>query len=242
VGDFLDKIDSAIRQLVNGEASLPLWKPPLDMKPEYLDHVSDLKIPCLTAHTNTPNLLLHELGALVEQDAARAYLCNAAGSGKTHLLLEGLTLHWGLFFTLEKDDWSIGSHDFSTALARLPDEPGFSESVHHSEPTDDPDDPINGVSDDKFRGNSEIVGRRVKSVLLARLLIFQRFIKHMPKTMTEKEEAVYRLRWLTLQVDPHILPEHHDLDVFLHLTRMILDRSFLKVAVRITRPACQVSF
>lgn len=152
------------------------------------------------------------------------YLCNAAGSGKTRLLLEGLTLHWGLFFTLEKDDWGVGSHDFSEALANLQSE-RFSDVVHGSLGL------ANSDSQDRLRTNQQIVRRRVQSVFLARLLVFDRFLQHVPETMTEQEENVYRLRWLILQVDPCILPERNGSDIFLSLTRLILESSLSKPAV-----------
>ncbi|TRM66576.1 hypothetical protein BD626DRAFT_534761 [Schizophyllum amplum] len=227
IDNFILDIEPAIRSVAEGDVGLHTWEPE-GIPADYMSHFQSLEIPCISAQKNFPSLLLHELGTLVEQVGPRqcidqifgsqiTYLCNAAGAGKTRLLLEGLTLHWGFYFTLARDTWGVGSGDWKDALDSI----GLS-GIRKTLPNDPGgDDPQSLMYEGLLEKNKDIVRRHVYAVLWARLLVFRVFLKYVPSSVTAEEEALYRRRWLLLQVDPCILPDHPDFDVFFHLAKTI---------------------
>ncbi|KAI5891743.1 uncharacterized protein SCHCODRAFT_01312695 [Schizophyllum commune H4-8] len=227
---FLDTIRESIEKLARGEVGSPDWHPPECTPSTYVPFLEDLHLPCTTEHPHSPSLLLHQLGDLTEQTEAReclnmifrkqvTYLCNVAGAGKTRLLLEGLTLHWGFFFTLHKTSWGVGSNDWTHALSFIEHESDFSVTIPPPRGSADKDDTYRN----RLHSNQAIVRRRVLAVLLARLLVFRLFVDHLPPNLTSKEESTYRKRWVSLQVDPGLLPSHYKRDIFYELTDLILE-------------------
>ncbi|KAL1685580.1 hypothetical protein GGG16DRAFT_129332 [Schizophyllum commune] len=227
---FLDTIRESIRRLAKGDVSLPAWHPPKRTPSTYASFLEDLHLPCTTEHPHSPSLLLHKLGDLTDETEARAcldmifrkqvtYLCNVAGAGKTRLLLEGLTLHWGFFFTLHKTSWGVGSSDWTRALSWIEHESDFSVTIPSPRGSPDKD----STYKKRLKSNEAIVQRRVLAVLLARLLVFELFVDCLPPNPTAKEESKYRKRWVSLQVDPGLLPSHYKRDIFCELTELILE-------------------
>ncbi|KAL1719941.1 hypothetical protein EV715DRAFT_198179 [Schizophyllum commune] len=227
---FLDTIRESIRKLAKGDVGLPAWHPPKRTPSTYASFLEDLHLPCTTEHPHSPSLLLHKLGDLTDETEARAcldmifrkqvtYLCNVAGAGKTRLLLEGLTLHWGFFFTLHKTSWGVGSSDWTRALSWIEHESDFSVTIPSPRGSADKD----STYKKRLKSNEAIVQRRVLAVLLARLLVFKLFVDCLPPNPTAKEESKYRKRWVSLQVDPGLLPSHYKRDIFCELTELILE-------------------
>ncbi|KAL1719917.1 hypothetical protein EV715DRAFT_162445, partial [Schizophyllum commune] len=175
-----------------------------------------------------PSLLLHNLGTIKhdsEMDRRIAaifqerhtYLCNVSGSGKTRLLLEGLCLHWGLYFTCLRDPLSIGSDDLPRKLSDITNDPFFEPAISAAQ-----DAPS------ALGRNTAAVQQHIYAVLLSRLLILRRYISVLPKRdLTEDEQKSYRRRWLRLQVDPALFKGRHDLssDIFVDLSNIIAEKS-----------------
>ncbi|KAL1743188.1 hypothetical protein HDZ31DRAFT_24774, partial [Schizophyllum fasciatum] len=230
VPEFLDglmrEIEPALRDLAHGRVTFKSWEPPSGTPHAYVPFLKNLRIPCITATPGTPNLLLHDLGSFTENAEVKArvdsvfsstvtYLCNASGAGKTRTLLEGLTQHWGFYFTLARGSKAIGSDDWGLALSGLSFARGFRDDISMV------DEDVRGIA---IADNHDIVGRRVDAALLARLRVFQLFLKQIPAERTPAEEMEFRKRWLILQLDPRILPlrHDHDPDIFAYITKYIL--------------------
>ncbi|KAI4522598.1 hypothetical protein K525DRAFT_268745 [Schizophyllum commune Loenen D] len=230
IKDFKGKINEAIGDLANGRVEFDSWRPPSKTSPDYATFLEDLRLPCLTGQSDSPNLLIHELGAYVERsDVVKAVVdnifgesltdvCNASGVGKTRTLLEGLTSHWGFYFTMAKGSKGVGSDDWHEAVKGLATTPGFQTHVLN----------VSTLGKEsqvaQLNENHQFVGRRLDAILLARLEIFRCFLSHIPSSASPADAAVYRQRWLMLQLDPKILPGHREMDIFLHLSRAILEK------------------
>ncbi|KAK7029502.1 hypothetical protein VNI00_014535 [Paramarasmius palmivorus] len=187
-------------QLVNGDTQLAQWMPPQDSP--YFEHIRNLGIPEHRLYDgpggSLPNLLLHDLGCLPGYSAAVSttltslfetgcnwLLLNTSGSGKTRLLLEGLCLHWGLYFTCANDP-SIASNDLFNAMHR-----GF--------PQEGLITPLDLNNEPMIARNRDIAARKLSEVLLSRLIILHYFL-----SLAEDVIEVHKKRWLCLQVQPNL--------------------------------------
>ncbi|KAI5891727.1 uncharacterized protein SCHCODRAFT_02702451 [Schizophyllum commune H4-8] len=230
IQEFKSALQEDMRELVNGGVTFDTWQPPEGTPPEYDAFFRQLHVPCITSERNLPNLLVHQLGCYAAQEDVGQRIegifsqtfidvCNASGSGKTRTLLEGLTRHWGFYFTMAKAKGAkgVGSDDWTNALRNLLGTTGFTSHV-------DPASEIGAEAQSTYVDkNHRIVGLRVDAVLLARFAIFRSFLAELPAEFSPAQEVDFRTRWLMLQLDPRILPHHRGTDIFSRLSHDILE-------------------
>ncbi|KAL1729148.1 hypothetical protein EV714DRAFT_213567, partial [Schizophyllum commune] len=230
IKNFKSALQEDMKELVNGGVTFDTWQPPEGTPPEYDAFFRNLHVPCITSERNLPNLLVHQLGFYAAQEDVGQRIegifsqtfidvCNASGSGKTRTLLEGLTRHWGFYFTMAKAKGAkgVGSDDWTNALKNLLSTRGFTSHV-------DSASEIGAEAQSIYvEKNHSIVGLRVDAVLLARFEIFRSFLAELPAESSPTEEVDFRTRWLMLQLDPRILPHHRGTDIFSRLSHDIIE-------------------
>ncbi|TRM66591.1 hypothetical protein BD626DRAFT_627111 [Schizophyllum amplum] len=232
IATFLAGLRPAMHSLASGQLGLGTWTAPVDSA--YAKYLQDLNIPHVKNIPTIPSLLLHKLGSFDEIDALRArvdtifcgqhvYLCNASGSGKTRLLIEGLCKHWGLYITCCKDEHGIGSQDLQELKRKL-DNP----KIFHKYLCDSKDYPVRHSAElAKNRGAAKKI---VSALLISRLYALRTYLDSLPPLPWKPtDEAFYRKQWLLLQLDPSIIRDFVDAsiaseDVFLSLATMIYKR------------------
>ena len=279
---FLTELQPTIRRLVVGDIVLPTWSPSdVLLEPETITHLNSLKIPSLKGK---PNLLLHDLGSftkdvLLEKRLRNIFmpnnhtfvkfleilsvilfinpirfLVNTSGSGKTRLLLEGLCVNWGFYFTSLVDSSLLGSSDVQNSIqTHVPDSSRFRRVL-----------PLSSSSgyESALITNREIASRIFRQIFLARLMIFNLFAETMNNFIKTKPELdvdphVFKARWLLLQLQPSFVhPQVWDVfdelscklsnasDSFINTTtKMLLSnvRSHLSVEPRDPITASQMS-
>ncbi|KAJ6572178.1 hypothetical protein B0H19DRAFT_1256079 [Mycena capillaripes] len=140
------------------------------------------------------------------------FLVNTSGSGKTKLMLEGLCLHWGFYFTSVVDSNLVGSFDVESAIEHnIPNSSGFVKDLSTSALTE------YTVS---LRQNRAIAAKRFSEILLARLIIFQLFIQ-IVKDRTDAAEL--RRLWVLIQIYPKRLGFAGGSDFFDRLTKTLFN-------------------
>ncbi|KAK0464793.1 uncharacterized protein EV420DRAFT_1638358 [Desarmillaria tabescens] len=169
----------------------------------YADHIQSLEIPRLV-NTSEPVLLLHDFGtfsnnatlnhriARIYQNNTNSFFVNGSASGKTRLLLEGLHQNWGFYFTAAVDSSKLGSNDISTMMIDFEMEGVFNRILPPKE------DPTFEICLDL---NARFTYRYFSVVLLARLVVFKRFLE----AASGKPDDGMRHRWLLAQLHPRLL-------------------------------------
>lgn len=106
---------------------------------------------------------------------------------------------------------NLGSRDIWEAYDVLSRSPGFTLNVPTS------------TSDPSFVHNSNLAMSLYTAVLLARLIIFYRFLRHIPPD--QRSNNVYKRRWTALQVQPCLIRNFGDIFVTLlsHLRNLPQD-------------------
>ncbi|KAL1667597.1 hypothetical protein GGF50DRAFT_48245, partial [Schizophyllum commune] len=214
--------------------------------------IEQLRIPLVK---DRPSLLLHDLGLMDTLDPAFAtrmedvfklggVLINTSGAGKTRLLLEALCHHWGLYFVAsrkgDRSSSALGSHDMNNAIDDHIPEGLSCDGL-------DPDvaplpEPVQ-VSP-SLEANRRIASRHLSDVLLARLLIFQRFLlslkEHadmLPENHNKDQLAAHRQRckkaWLLVQLFPSYIDVKNS-DAFAHLVGKLQRLSTKRVVALLT--------
>ncbi|KAJ7159584.1 hypothetical protein C8R46DRAFT_1354280 [Mycena filopes] len=222
--DLLEPLRLNMAQVVAGERGFALWTPKGNGK--HTAFLKGLKIP--VDSQMKPDMLLHGLGtfsqdpnfqarlqSIFEPIPVHKFLVNASGSGKTKLLLEGLSDHWGFYFTALRDTNNHGSRDMQNIINRdLKNSPQF---YHDLPPDKDP------AFLPRLESNRFIAGAYFKILLLARVRIFLMFVEAMEAVPLAHREAVgeYRRRWLGLQLKPSMLTDDGS-DIFANLTAKLL--------------------
>jgi hypothetical protein len=221
----LGTYEDSIKLFISGKVDIPTW--------------NSTDIPYLW---ESPNLLLHQLGQPGEEMEQRIdnvfhrnqmlsvlnefyspvsiltvvtrLFINTSGSGKTRILLEGLCRNWGFYFVCTKGSTrSPGSEDLSHTIEKMRERSGFCEKV----------DPMDHNAD---RQNRSIAQRYLRNVLLARMLLFDLFLRHSRHLDILKRQKC----WLMMQV----LPEFTlTADIFKVLTEVLgsLPEAFLSSKV-----------
>ncbi|KDQ07716.1 hypothetical protein BOTBODRAFT_192264 [Botryobasidium botryosum FD-172 SS1] len=195
VNQFLDAIEEKMRVFV-ATYEWPVWQPPAGVKGDVAQHLASLKLPEVDGR---PSLLLHNLGSLSPDDETldrvkdvfssrgghKTFLVNTSGSGKTRILLEGLCLEWGFYFTSDFQRDSLGSCDLNRGITEFSSRqsPGFEQA---------------------FIDNRAVADRRFRQILTARFLIFRLFLK-VAENMLPGLSHVLKRRWLYLQLKPEAL-------------------------------------
>ncbi|KAK7044956.1 hypothetical protein R3P38DRAFT_3259014 [Favolaschia claudopus] len=229
IKSYLDLLDGEIRSIVMGERDFALWEPAADT--EHKDFLRNLNMPRDTR--NKPDMLLYGLGEWAsqpetsdfitrinhifksEQEIKHKFLVNTSGSGKTKLMIEALCLRWGLYLTAKVDEAGHGSEDLAHLITNaIPETFGFTETLSDSDP----------YLQERLFKNKTIARHHFQSLLLARLSIFDRFLKIMESIPNYKdEEAVYRRRWVKFQLAPSLLNGGGG-DIFRRLTQELGQR------------------
>lgn len=136
------------------------------------------------------------------------FLCNTSGSGKTRLLLEGLTRNWGLYFTARTQPEGVGSSDLEGILASLVEISRLTKLTKEN-------------FDTAHAENREVTFRRFHLLVYVRLLIFRVFLQCasvMPSGIVDE----HKRRWLLLQLAPETFLGS---DVFYDLTVNLINVS-----------------
>ncbi|KAH8096747.1 hypothetical protein DFH11DRAFT_1679529 [Phellopilus nigrolimitatus] len=201
----LSNIERKLRNLVCEKTMPPLWSYP-QSDAVFAEHILALKIPNLREE---PSLLLHGLGNpspdfetrvsdIFRPSGQHSFVCNTSGSGKTRILLEGLCRHWGLYFVCSQSTDHVGSSDLPETIR----ENGAIASTHDwSGELPSPEDSTFSY---RKATNERIARRRLSQVLLARLLLFDRFLRIAYEHKIGRTSKAKWL-WTLIQVDPLIL-------------------------------------
>ncbi|KAL5521780.1 hypothetical protein ACEPAF_2528 [Sanghuangporus sanghuang] len=221
VKKFLSGYDAKLRQYLAGPPWKDFWEAPESVGNSVAEFIRNLKIP---SKSGNPVLLLHNLGETVVDSTVvnglfsktSKYLVNTSGSGKTRLLFEGLTRHWGFYFTTVVDalNHNLGSEDIQQAIDEyIPLSRGFipkpgtlaAEHQHIA-----------------YKSNHLIAERRVIQVLTARIIFFEHFLKMAREMSPDGSVNKFKKHWLFLQLCSANLLER---DVFMDLTEELTDAS-----------------
>ncbi|KAJ8095815.1 hypothetical protein PM082_022922 [Marasmius tenuissimus] len=221
----LDEMLKNMPDLILGKHSPSVWvaNDPVvpeakESKEQYEEYISRLSMPALHGTSQAP-VMIHNLGSLAQNPVLESridgifsgentFLVNASGTGKSRLLYEGLVRRWGFYLTCAVDDTGIGSRElFNTIQSYLRDTKGFT--------TIFPDDDSAEVGVAHSR-NSLIARRTFSIILLARVLIFRRFLQ-ISGELGDHNEADLKRTWLIYQLFYPI----HSFDPFLQLFSVI---------------------
>ncbi|KAJ6600707.1 hypothetical protein B0H10DRAFT_696473 [Mycena sp. CBHHK59/15] len=191
---FIQECRAPLIEVILGSRTLKTWSP--SSNGEHSEFQKQLKIPTIR---DRPNLLLHNLGSFYAHAESKervdaifnpqhTLLVNARGSGKTRILAEGLTRHWGLYFRASPDNHHLGSIDLGAVIADLQNFPRRDREVS----------PARKLRPPKVQGNEQ---HAITAVLTARLAIFEFFVRLAAEHgVTDGPEL--RTRWLLLQLCP----------------------------------------
>ncbi|TFK68933.1 hypothetical protein BDN72DRAFT_768678 [Pluteus cervinus] len=242
IRQFLDELLPGIRSVIFGDAAtFDHW--PIEgsvsssMDPTVARHIRDLRVPSLGER---PSILLHDLGgfrndpilknrvANIFLEGNHTFLVNTSGSGKTRLLLEGLCENWGFYFTSLEDASHLGSADVQNTINRhLPNSPEFSKDLRASKSV--PGHPhktrhrTRQQEQKALEENRRIAASIFNKVFLARLMIFDIFVKTMSKCEGYKTaHYLFKEKWLHVQLRPQLLSPS-TWDVFNELTIRLLE-------------------
>jgi hypothetical protein len=119
------------------------------------------------------------------------FLCNTSGSGKTRLLLEGLSLNWGLYFTARTQPEGVGSSDLENVLTSL------EEFARLTKLTDENPDMAHAA-------NRRVTSLRLDLIIYVRLFVFRVFLEcasALPGGIVHE----HKRRWLLVQLAPETL-------------------------------------
>ncbi|KAJ3873670.1 hypothetical protein F5051DRAFT_476277 [Lentinula edodes] len=196
--EFAGKMDDVA---VN-EFDRPVWSPATPIPDARVAaHIRNLRIP-LGRFEEVPLIILHELGSFQHDPLLRkrldrifsplyhTLLVNTSGTGKTRLLFEGLCLHWGFYLTCTLDASLLGAGDFAHIVNNVNCDRNWKPVLP---PISDPKHP-SFVQD-----NIHIVYRACSEALLARLLVFNMYLKACSKVGFSHAQ---RRRWLEAQIFP----------------------------------------
>ncbi|KAL5521778.1 hypothetical protein ACEPAF_2526 [Sanghuangporus sanghuang] len=201
VKETLSGYDARLREFLAGPVWADFWEAPSPVDDEAARFIKNLKIPKIK---DNPVLLLHNLGNDIVDSAlvnglftkSSRFLVNTSGSGKTRLLFEGLTRHWGFYFTTVVNDenhW-LGSVDMMNIIENLiPRSRRF---------TGNPADLDIKYQNAAFSSNHYTAERRVYQVLRARALIFEHFLKVAREMYPNRSINEFKKHWLFLQLLP----------------------------------------
>ncbi|KAG8813639.1 hypothetical protein FRC17_001475, partial [Serendipita sp. 399] len=209
------RLQVIISAYLRDDVRLPIWN--VQRGPDEMRrHIDNLKIPVVDPSSPSPSLLLHNLGQpshdpllaervdrLFRPGSGLTFLCNASGSGKTRLLLEGLWRNWGFYFISRHKLDDIRSSDFKQILKDM--ETGLIPLTDENHAT-------------VQRQNLIFASYHLRLLLYIRFLVFRIYLEcasALPGGMTED----HKRRWLLLQVAPETLLGNSD--VFLEQVQIL---------------------
>ncbi|TRM66614.1 hypothetical protein BD626DRAFT_565707 [Schizophyllum amplum] len=209
---FVKKHGAALRDYAVGDKGYALWAPPKarnGSEGEAAPHtafIASLRIP--NAGDRRPSLLFHRLGNLLDSEPLTRRLksifragqhtlfVNGAATGKTRLLLEGLSRRWGLYFACNIEPSKPGSTDLFNSL----------DYFRH---------PLRSAAYPDTSASMETILKQVAAdvsgqIMLARLTIFKLYLE----SLSDPHDIRHRQRWLILQSSPIAMVQY---DLFIHL-------------------------
>ncbi|KAJ7171914.1 hypothetical protein C8R46DRAFT_1215790 [Mycena filopes] len=221
VAQFLKSIRPALLDFITRKHPLNQWVP--DPKLPHAEFLRNLNLPALP--DSKPDMLLHNLGSFLhnpvllerllhtfprDKHTARDHIViNTSGSGKTRLLLEGLCLFWGLYFTSLVDSHQHGSYDLENAIAAISEHPGFTEILPRE---------MSAQHQKQLKQNQTIARQRIREVVVARMCILEEFCRLSGGAL--KMNDGHKKRWLLLQLQPFSGPGSSQ-DIFAALAHAI---------------------
>ncbi|KAJ4476440.1 hypothetical protein C8J55DRAFT_516938 [Lentinula edodes] len=195
--------ENKIMPFARGEQKLPIWASTReDTDPDTMDHIRKLGIP-LGNREEIPLVILHKLGSFQHDPILRkrlgtifssdhhTFLINTSGTGKTRLLFEGLSLHWGLYFTCDIDSSFLGAGDLVVAINEIESNRNWTGHLPFRS---------NPEYTTSLQNNIQTVFRLTSEALLARLLVFKLYLEACSQDAFCHD---HRQRWLESQIFPH---------------------------------------
>ncbi|KAL1688149.1 hypothetical protein GGG16DRAFT_104586 [Schizophyllum commune] len=203
IEEFICNQKPILSHHAQNETRMPLWTEhsSRDDRQQYAAFIADLKIPRV-GH-NTACFLLHDLnrpsGTFLQQwrldqvfqAGHRCMLINGAGTGKTRLLLEGLSTRWGLYLPCFVEPVGPGACDLRDSLLDISLMLATSETTAQA--------PNASLSAE----DAEYTRRTIAQILLSRLIIFEEYLRRV-------DDLNLRMRWLMFQLFPNF-PDCHDM-------------------------------
>ncbi|KAF7299277.1 hypothetical protein MIND_00876600 [Mycena indigotica] len=191
--------------MAEGNSLFPVWVPPVvHSHPIYKNvdvqnHCKALQLRKSADMSPDFCIILHGLGEFKHDEvlggrverlfsSKHKFFVNASGTGKTRLCYEGLTSHWGLYFTLEVDSGNLGSLDMEDKLNYLMEKHQYHRVLDH----------------DALEQNSRLAKHEFGSILLSRLLVFQLFLEFLVDVDNGALTNDHKMRWLEIQLTPSI--------------------------------------
>ncbi|EJD42050.1 hypothetical protein AURDEDRAFT_168841 [Auricularia subglabra TFB-10046 SS5] len=203
----IDFRTEAMQALLQNPLDYPSWLPnPSAWDADNVARIASLRIPKTSeqgGRRGDPDMILYRLGHLEELDASfeariREFtagnhhwlLVNASGSGKTRIVLETLSRHWGFYLGSDLD-YTVnpyGSQDFPNMVSNL------ALRVR--------DVPMTPRKERLFslEQNYQLVATHMRQVVLARLLVFDHYVALVKQHRIDDADA--RVKWLWLQLRP----------------------------------------
>ncbi|KAF7299275.1 hypothetical protein MIND_00876200 [Mycena indigotica] len=208
--ELLQDLRTKIGAMDYGDSLLSAWVPtprrllyshPIYQDSDVQNHLKALQLRKSSYMDVNFEIILHDLGEFQRDEllggrvsrlfsSKNKFLVNASGTGKTRLCYEGLTSHWGLYFTLGVDAGGLGSYDMQEKLKYLAEK-------HQLHPV---------INDAALAENSLTAQNELGSILLSRLLVFQLFLESLVSidgaSLTSKHNV--KMRWLEMQLAPNV--------------------------------------
>ncbi|KAF8343670.1 hypothetical protein F5887DRAFT_1134740 [Amanita rubescens] len=208
----IDEIDERIQAMLKScqpaieaflkNPELPTWAPPDHATPNVHEFITSLQIPSYS--TRNPSLLFHDLEKCDEEEITKIFgadthmlICNASGSGKTRRVMEGLTKYWGFYIVAASDTNGVGIRDIPDALELATRDRRWVSNLRGISPKE-------RVAQNQV--NSEIASRVFRSVLAARIVVFQFFLQlviQVDGCLQEKHKRIWLLFQLSNRLNPH---------------------------------------
>lgn len=130
------------------------------------------------------------------------FIANASGTGKTRLLSATLSRHWGLYFTFSLGTvlTTVGSSDLATAISSIKMQIVHGTGLHVPVAVGKR---LSKASSEQLTNNRRVARAILERLLLARLLLFKRFLTACERLRIPEEDARYR--WLLMQMRPDLV-------------------------------------
>lgn len=227
---FLDRLTAPITAYLQAEHDHPRqWLPRAnpDGTPRWTavedQELRDLCIPALPGPSRPPydpDLLLYRVGALEDLDKqfsprfesitssdSHSLIVNTSGTGKTRLLFETLSRHWGLYFTCYSNATAspYGSIDIHAVLNDLPTFRVDGQPLRDRLTLRGPG---SRASKGHLHHNQLVARTLIYGVLVSRLLVFNH-VCTIGASLGLTDE-VLRRRWFLIQLRPHECLQDHD--------------------------------
>ncbi|KAG7087854.1 hypothetical protein E1B28_013792 [Marasmius oreades] len=225
----------ALCDVVHGHVQLKKWscdqRTLNAMHPDIRDFVQSLTIPTFADDSNAPYLLLEGLEYACNDRMRKKrseevfypkpiLVTNTSGAGKTRTLLEALSIAWGFYFICrDPTKEGLGSTDLDESFRELMFSPQFTKRFPNNRK-------LNFTQRQSMDTNTQLASHIFLPVMLARIVIFHRFIQYVTEDMHLQQTVLYEpyvKRWLDIQLQPWLITQDHEQDIFATLAAKIRD-------------------